>query len=396
MGLIENHKGLFVSYATCTLVARNSDDSRVTVADTLGRFTFQDIDPGSYRIETKADGYAPREVEVTVTTKPISGLRIVLEPGMAGTVTSAAEPAAAAETQIPTTPGAQGLPPQPQPGVLTERLPRLWSVGFTVGNSYDTNIDHNQLNESAYGLAYGTSVSYRTAHVRPLFQIYYGLTRFSVPKAERWTRLSHQVRAVLEKRLNRRVYFDLVGDFSTGSQSEDREIVNQYLARPRVEFRLPRDHRLRFYTAYRLKRYSDLADRDSTNLYTGFELQRRLESGDRWTVGYRYEENRATGLRYRYRRLTYETEWETLVTRSDTLTFNVVYRSKLYPFRFAEVDDIDVPRLNQRWIPALSWSHRFGNRVEGRLTYVFDTQSSNDLDEPYDAHNLGYSFGVTW
>jgi hypothetical protein len=131
-------------------------------------------------------------------------------------------------------------------------------------------------------------------------------------------------------------------------------------------------------------------------MYGGFELQRRLESGDRWLIGYRYEENRGNGLRYRYRRLTYETEYQTVVTRSDLLTFNVVFRSQLYPFRLAEVDDIDIPRHNQRWIPSISWAHRFGEHVEGRLIYIFDTQTSNDLDEPYTAQNVGFSFGFRW
>ena len=410
-GFIENHTGLFVSYATCTLVSPNQKDSRVTVTDTLGRFSFQDIDPGSYRIETRAQGYAPREVAVMVSTKPIDGLKIILEPDAARDISAIEAPAgsgsdaittnepvvtaASAEAQAPV-PGSQGLPPQPQPGPLNATASRLWSVGFSVTNSYDTNIDHNQLEEAAYGLAYGTNFSYRSAQVRPLFQAFYELTRYTVPTAERWNRLSHHVRTTVEKRLNRRVYFDIVGDFNTGNTSEDREIVNQYLARPRVEFRLPREHRLRLYSAYRLKRYSSNELRNATNLYTGIELQRRLESGDRWQIGYRYEENRATGDRYFYRRLTYETEYETVVTDRDTVTFNVVYRSQLYPFRPAEVDDIDVPRHNQRWIPALSWGHRFGQNLEGRLTYVFETQSSNDLDEPYDAQNIGFFFGYRW
>jgi hypothetical protein len=150
------------------------------------------------------------------------------------------------------------------------------------------------------------------------------------------------------------------------------------------------------YTAYRLKRYANVEERNATNLYGGFELQRRLESGDRWLIGYRYEENRATGPRYRYRRLTYETEYVTVLTTLDTLTFNVVFRSQLYPLRFAEVDDIDVPRHNQRWTPSVSWAHRIGPHVEARLDYVFETQASNDLDESYTAHNLGFSFGFRW
>jgi carboxypeptidase family protein len=396
-GFIENHTGFFVSYATCTLVARNSTDSHVAVADTLGRFTFQNIVPGSYLIETKAPGYAPREVAVTVSTKPISGLKIVLKPGSDAIVSNEPEvPAATPAAQIPTAPGTQGLPPQPQPLPVTERLPRLWSVGFGITNSYDTNVDHNQANVGAYGLAYGTTIAYKSAHVRPLFQVAYDLTRYTVPSAARWTRLSHRVRTTVERRLNRRVYFDVVGDVNSGGASEDREIVNQYLVRPRVEFRLPRDHRLRVYTAYRLKKYTANELRNARNLYTGLELQRRLESGDRWTIGYRYEENRATGPRYQYRRLTYETEYATQVTDRDVVAFNVVFRSQKYPFRMAELNDVDVPRHNQRWIPTLSWGHRIGEHVEARLDYIFETQASNDMDEEYDAQNLGFSFGFRW
>jgi hypothetical protein len=312
-----------------------------------------------------------------------------------GETKTAAVLSTAPEEQIRPIPGSQGVPPEPVPGVIT-RLPRLWSVGFTVSNSYDSNIDHDLRSVSAYGLAYGTGVQYQSDHVRPLFRVAYDLTRYSVPGAGRWSRLSHHLRTTVERRLNRRLYVDLVGDFLTSGTSEDRELANHYLVRPRVEYRLPRDHRIRFYAAHRLKRYANTAVRDATNQYAGLELQRRFESGDRWQMGYRYEENRATGPRYRYRRLTYETEYTTVITERDTVTLEVVYRSQRYYHRFTEVDDIDVPRHNQRWIPSLWWVHRIGAHVDARLDYIFDTQSSNDLDEPYTAQNIGFSFGFRW
>jgi hypothetical protein len=80
-----------------------------------------------------------------------------------------------------------------------------------------------------------------------------------------------------------------------------------------------------------------------------------------------------------------------MFTRADLVTFNVKYRSRHYRNRTVEMDDIDVLRHDQRWIPSVSWVHRFGQRLEILMRYTLDTQSSNDLDEDYSAHSTGIS-----
>jgi len=431
-GVAENESGAGTPYVSVTLIPMTTADPRETVSDGRGGFSFPSVAPGRYLLKAAAPESEPVDLLVTVGTLPPPPVRLTLkrhrhgdleegpvveavaagpepvgprDPSAAaqvparadgdGTATKAARAAdTAPEEPSPPVLEGQGVPPQPQPGAGSP--PRLWSVGFTASNSYDSNVDHDLRSVGVYGLAYGTAAYYRSSQIRPLFQVAYSITRYSVPRAARWDRVSHFLSTAVERRLNRRLYVDAVANFLTGGTSEDREIVNQYLVRPRVEFRLPRDHRVRIYAAQRLKRYTNTAVRDATNRYVGVEMQRRLETGDRWLIGYRYEQNRSVGLRHRYRRLTYETEYMTALTGRDSVTFNVMYRSQVYPYRLAELHDINVPRHNQRWIPSLWWAHRIGARADVRVEYIFETQSSNDLNEPYAAHNLGFSIGYIW
>ncbi len=295
-----------------------------------------------------------------------------------------------AETETPNAPDTQSNLPQTEvPDTATPT--RLWSVALTAANVYDDNIDHDDRSVNAYGFVYGTEFHYQTGRRRPLFQVDYELARYNYPGADRWSRLSHYLRTSVEKRLTRRLSVEGLGEVLSGGVSEEQEISNSLIFNPRLDYRLPRGHRVRFYGAYRLRRYSSNTLRNATNRYVGLELQQRLDSGDTWEIGYRYEDNDALGPRYSYLRTTYETGYSTMVTLRDMITFNVKYRSRRYRSRTTEVDDIDVPRHDQRWIPSLSWVHRFSPRLEMQMEYTLDTQSSNDLDEDYSAHSTGLS-----
>jgi hypothetical protein len=309
--------------------------------------------------------------------------------------TAILEPVAASPSPDPAVPENQGGNAQAD---VPEVAPptRLWSLAFSVSNVYEDNIDHDDRSVNAYGFVYGAGMHYQTSHRRPLFQMEYELANYTYPTAERWSRLSHYVRTSLEKRLTRRLSVEALGQFISGGVSEEQEITNQLIFTPRVEYRLPRDHRIRFYAAHRLKRYSINTDRNATNRYVGLELQRRLDSGDTWEIGYRYEDNYADGPRYRYLRLTYETGYSTTLTPHDVVGLNVKFRSQRYRTRLVEVDDIDVPRHDQQWIPTVAWVHRFGTRLEMLMEYSLDTQSSNDLDRDYSAHSTRLSFRHLW
>jgi hypothetical protein len=447
-GFVENESGTLVPYATLTLLSADARKSHMTMADMLGRFSFRNIAPDSYVLEARAQGYKAAEVAVAVGTERLVGLRITVNreravpsslgstasmptPGnpevgkLAGTslppvvesvtaglepalpldisatedgqpdsavvteTTATAKPEEPPDGQIPSAPGAQGgLPTEP---VDSARPPRLWSVGLNVSSVYESNIDHTSVPERAYGLVYGTGFSVQSARRRPLLQVGYELAAYQYPNVNRWTRLSHYINADIEKRVNSRLTVDSLVALTVGTTSEDQELSNEFIVSPRLGVRLPRDHRIRFYTAYRLRRPPDL-ERHATNLYAGVELQQRLESGNSWGIGLRYEENRAIGPRKSYVRLTYETAYSTALTTSDSVELRVKYRHRRYPYRLVEVDDIDVPRQEHRWIPAISWVHRFGTLRDFYVEYSMEAQSSNDLDQEYTAHYTAIGF----
>jgi hypothetical protein len=376
-GVVENEAGTLMPDVKFTLLSASASDLRETVTDKLGRFSFRNISPGPYVLGARARGYEPAVVAVAVGTEPLVSLKITVKRTHDGESSSAGPPEAAASPPPPESDpaGTKGQTPE----LPNTTLPRLWSFAATVANVYENNIDHDDQGVNAYGFVYGTGVHYQTSRDRPLFQLDYGLARYTYPGADRWSRLSHNLRTSLEKRLTRRLSVEALGEVT-----------------PRLDLRLPRDHRVRLYAAHRLKRYGSNTGRNATNRYVGLELRQRLDSGDTWEIGYRYEQNDAVMPRYRYLRLTYETGYSTLLTSRDTVSLNVKYRSQRYRERLVEVDDIDVPRHDQQWVPSVSWRHRFGTRVELTFEYRLDTQSSNDLDRDYSAHSTGLSFRTLW
>jgi hypothetical protein len=263
---------------------------------------------------------------------------------------------------------------------------RLWGASVTFRSGFDSNIDHDEVGLDAFGVAVGTGFRLQTSVDRPLLQFEYEVGRHSYRTAPQWNRVSHNLRAVVERRVARRLTLgaDLEGSFK--GSTEDNDLSDQFILKPHAELRLHGQNRLEIYGAHRVRRYPDSAERDATNRYVGVEYKGRVESGERWALGFRREVNEGAGLRYQYDRDTFYVEHSTPMPKRGSLQVEVKYRSRIFRHRLAEVDDVDVPRHDQYWIPRASWLHPVTSRLDVELGYTFDRRTSNNLGSDYRAH----------
>lgn len=297
---------------------------------------------------------------------------------------------------------AQDKPPAATPVPAPEkatRLPRLWSFNLTASNFFDSNINHTADKQRSYGIVFGTGVHYQNRSSRPMFVVDYEAATHRYAGSDIWDRVSQNLRASFERRLPGRWNLETTGEISFKGSSEDRELSDQYVLRPRVEYRLNQQDRVRVYAAYRLKRYTGSPDRDATNRYVGVEFRRQFRSGDRVEAGYRHEANNAKSPRNQYRRRTGHLEYVTLLGGRDALTLEIKYRSQFYKHRLVEIDDardLEAPRQDHRWVPSAFWSHRLREDLDLRLLYAPEVRFSNDPRREFSAHLLGVTFFYHW
>ena len=315
--------------------------------------------------------------------------------------------AAAACACAPGTAFAQAQPPQSaqdasaqiplakpaQPGRREPPAGRLWSLSAAASNVYETNIDRNQDNNHAAGVVLGLGGQYRNRVDRPSFTAQYQLGGHMYAGAPRWDRVSHNARSTYERRIARPLSFEAVGEVSIKGSTEDRELGNQYIVSPRLQYRLSRGLRLGLETGYRIKHYEDRT-RNATNPYGGIRLGQRLGRG-RWDLGYRYEENHADTTRNTYVRSTYSGDIVLPFTAQDTVGVELKFRSRQYA-RLVRIGPHRVPMRDLKWSISPEWIHALGPHLQLRASYEFETRSANDPGRNYGAHSTVLAVERRW
>lgn len=327
----------------------------------------------------------PESEEVHVLRAALIGVALSLVLALAG-------PAAA---QSP--PEAEASAPQvvlaAQPSARSgQRL--QWLMSF--GTAFDSNIDHNRANSEAYGGVLGAGVRFRSNVDDPAFEVTYEAALHSYTQGTRWDRVSQQARALWEVEFAGPWTFGLVGEMSLKGSSEDRELSDQFVAEPRLEYTFSDAHRIRVYGAYRLRRYTDDPLRDADNPMVGVEFRRRTDRGDRLEVGLRFDRNQSLGTRHRYDRWTLSTGYGTPVSRLDRLDFELRFRAKRYRFRVVEIEDEDFARLDHQWIPSITWSRTLFGDLESQVEYRWESRISNDPNRDFQAHLIAVRVVQRW
>jgi len=288
---------------------------------------------------------------------------------------------------------AQTLPGGPPPLTPTPAAAsRPLTFHFNNLYLYDSNINHSGDDpRDTRGAVFGLQALYRMPADRPELELSYEIARH-FHTAPEWDRVSHHFRADWERRLSNDWAIETVGDVSLKGSTEDRDISDQYVFSPRLEYRVDRQNRIRGFAAYRIRKFENDPDRDARNHYFGAEYAYRSGGVRRLDLGLRYEVNRAEAERHRYTRWTYYAQFATPLARRDRVDFEVRYRPRRYEFRTVDHND-DLLRYDKNWILSAALIHTFQAHLDLSLEYRFETRDSNDPDENFNQHSVGLGLG---
>lgn len=258
----------------------------------------------------------------------------------------------------------------------------------------DSNIDHDARARPDVGVVLSAGFGWRNRLARPTAEFAYEAAFHRYRDSPKWDRTSHHAFGAFEVSLGRRLRFHTLADASIKGTSEDRETADQYALVPRLDLRLWRAFTVRLEGAGRLKRYpSPDGDHDAFNTYGEAELRLRRGSA-RIELGSRYETNDARSERYDFVRWTHGVELRFGLGRRDSLTLETRYRDQRYQRRLVNTPAGHAVRHDVRWIPALSWEHRFDAPLALALDYKYEWRNSNDPRRDFRAHLVSLGFVV--
>jgi hypothetical protein len=276
--------------------------------------------------------------------------------------------------------------------------PRPWSFSTTLASEFDSNITQDTNNPVAdYGVTFllGTQYSQHLARHRTL-TFNYEVAKHTYAQTNLFTRVSNHALVSFNQRLTRHWDLESIGEISLkGSDYEDHDVFDQYVALQRISYHLNDRDRLRLDGAYRLRRYGDTTGRDGMNRFVGFSFRERLSERSAWNVGYRYEANRSEEPRHRYLRRSVTAAYDTGLGPKDVLALSVQYRPRKYEKR-VDVRGMRVPRVDNRWDFHTTWTHLLRRALELRLDYLFEPQTSNDPDKKFRDHIVTFSVTHRW
>lgn len=285
----------------------------------------------------------------------------------------------------------QRLPDQPRPAA------RPLTIFTTASNVFDTNVNDDEDDGiRSIGVVLGSGAQFRDDPIDPTVDVTYEIGLHRYTQSDRWDRLSHQVRAAIDNDLSGPWSLETVGEITLKGTSDDRELSDQFVINPRLNYRFGGRHRLRTYAVLRLRRYDEDTDRNATNRYVGAEVALRAARGDRWRFGGRLEGNDAVGPRNDYARYTYYAEYTAPVSPRDQIEAEIRTRRQHYSARTVLLDGERVLVRDQRWLPAFAWTRRFNAQTDLRLGYALERRESNDLDREFTTHVISASITRRW
>lgn len=260
----------------------------------------------------------------------------------------------------------------------------------------DSNIEREKEDPiTSNGFVVGGAARYQSAEVRPGVQLAYEIATHSYTRSEQYDRVSHNLSSVLTRRFTKKLMGEAIAEAALKGSSEDRDVGNQYIILPRLNYRLDDSRRLRLYGAYRIRRYDTDTDRDAFNRYAGAEIRSDVGSDSRVELGFRYETNSARAARRSYTRRTYHTAYTRSFGDNDTFLAELKYRSQRYDKRPVD-EDHDSFRHDHRFSPMVEWVHRFGRGFSLIANYDFEYRKSNDPDNGYRDHVFALTGRFDW
>lgn len=273
--------------------------------------------------------------------------------------------------------------------------PAWFSVHSMVGSRYDSNVNRDTTPVPSMGMVTGLGLQLRAGGARPWLETQYDVAVHRYTATDRFDRVSQRVRLAGSARITRRVELGLVAEGALKGSSEDRDVSDMAGVMPRVDIKLGSSRRLRLVGAQRWRRFSDAPTQDAVNRYAEVELRHRTPDGAELKGEARVEHNAAASARYDQRRTTFASSYAAPMGRSHLLELELRYRIQRYPGRLVEVDDVDLPRVDNRFEPSVGWTWRLG-ATSLALRYEPEHRGSNDADNSFVQHMLTFDISRRW
>jgi hypothetical protein len=274
---------------------------------------------------------------------------------------------------------------------------RLWFT-LALSSYFDSNIDDDQESINSFGLVPSAGVHFQDNPEKPSFEADYEVALHRYTNTEKYDLLSHNFKSSYRLQLSRKWQTRTIGEVSLKGSSEDHDVNNQYVLEQQLHYRFNSNNRLRFFAAYRVKRYPlEDVGKNAIDPYIGVRFDQKLKGGRGWEIMYRYDKNRSQDPKDRYVRRMYSAQFHTPLfkERGDLLTLETRYSPRLYA-RQVKVDGERVPRRDKRWGFDVLYERPLRDDVQMGLQYSFDTRKSNDPEKDFNSHVFGVTFGFKW
>ena len=186
----------------------------------------------------------------------------------------------------PATTVAAGVPDTAVSDTLAAR--RRWRpirMSVLSAGVYDSNIGRDEEDiVASNGFVYGAGIKLQPTRERPRYTATYEVAQHAYTRNDEFDRVSHHFNAVYSHSFSEDFLLETIADVGIRGSSEDRDVGNQYVFLPRLNYRVSSSQRLRLYGAYRVRRYDQDSDRNANNRYVGIEFQDEADDEDRKSV----------------------------------------------------------------------------------------------------------------
>jgi hypothetical protein len=279
---------------------------------------------------------------------------------------------------------------QPELKLKDQKLTYRLSSFFTA----DSNIERDDKPTSSFGTAYSFGVTYKNPIPRPTFVVDYEVASHQFSHSSTYDRISHQLSAEYAKKASDLWTPGIDAEVSLKGSNEDREIFDQYMLKPNVDYRLNDSTRLSFEQAFRRRIYPD-PDQSAANIYSELTLRRKLGKGRRVDLSARREWNNAEQDRYDFDRTTYAIDYQEDLSKSSRVTLEA--RTKLRDYTSRTIKKPTDPlRKDKNLILSALYESALTDSLLFSFEFRFEKRDSNEKGKPFDENRVTVGFTYRW
>ncbi len=385
-------------YWSVRLSQFDSDPRTVrAVIDLRRKVPFQLISEGnSLRVQL---GPALQKSDKLQATNEVAAVSTLLPPDVPPAPTPPPEaerqPVDTSESTGATTSPGPIQPAQIQPVPVPRISRKRWSLEADFYNVYESNVDHDADNiVDSVGVVYALNTRFRNRPSNPSFLLGYEIGRHQYTNTDKWDRVSHNFKATYLLYFGKKFVLETNGEISLKGSSEDRELGDQYVFKPVLNFYVNRSTQLELVAAHRNRKFE--TGSDAVNRYVGAGLKKEFGNHE---IGayYRYEYNDSENPRSDRYISTYDLRYTMPLTKDSWASIKVQNRATRYVRRYVEIDvdhgpDIQLYlREDNKWNLKAALGIPAGKKFEIVPAYEFETRTSNDPEKEYNA----YAFSVS-